>query len=154
MLRIAGSLLNPRCIGAAEDIVHDVFISFVGGREGFRLTGSLKGYLVKCVVNRVRNFNKSKAQNVNCELGDFDQIETKRELPERWIIENEESKLLNDALAALPYEQREAVVMHTFGNMRFRQIAGLQDVSTKTAQSRFRYGIEKLRSLLDGKVTI
>jgi DNA-directed RNA polymerase specialized sigma24 family protein len=38
--------------------------------------------------------------------------------------------------------------------MKFRQIAQLQEVSTKTAQSRYRYGIDKLRSLLDGKVAL
>jgi RNA polymerase sigma-70 factor (ECF subfamily) len=152
LLRIAISLLNQT--SAAEDIVHDVFIGFVRGRHSFRLTGSLKGYLVKCVINRVRNFNKSKAQIGNFEFDDFDQVETRREMPERWIIENEESSILNDALAGLPYEQREVVVMHTLGNMRFRQIADLQDISTKTVQSRYRYGIEKLRSFLNGKVTI
>jgi RNA polymerase sigma-70 factor (ECF subfamily) len=152
LLRIAGSLLNQT--SSAEDIVHDVFIGFVRGRDNFRLTGSLKGYLVKCAVNRVRNFNKSKPQSANCDIDDFEQIETRQKLPEHWIIENEESRILNNALAGLPYEQREAVVMHTMGNMKFRQIAGLQEVSTKTAQSRYHYGIEKLRTLLDGKVTI
>ena len=37
--------------------------------------------------------------------------------------------------------------------MKFREIADAQDVSVNTIQSRYRYGLEKLRSLLDGKVT-
>jgi DNA-directed RNA polymerase specialized sigma24 family protein len=38
------------------------------------------------------------------------------------------------------------------GGIRFRQIAGMQNVSIKTVQSRYRYGLEKLRSALNGEV--
>ena len=46
LLRLALSLLNET--GAAEDIVHDVFVSFIHNADNFRLTGSLKGYLSTC----------------------------------------------------------------------------------------------------------
>jgi len=36
--------------------------------------------------------------------------------------------------------------------MRFRQIAKLQNISVNTAKSRYRYGLNKLRSLLDNEV--
>ena len=38
--------------------------------------------------------------------------------------------------------------------MKFREIADSQNVSINTIQSRYRYGLERLRSLLDGKVTL
>jgi DNA-directed RNA polymerase specialized sigma24 family protein len=38
--------------------------------------------------------------------------------------------------------------------MKFRQIAGMLDISVNTAQSRYRYGIEKLRQLLSEKEAI
>ena len=56
-------------------------------------------------------------------------------------------------MAVLPYEQREAVILHIQGGMKFREIAKLQGVSDKTAQSRFRYGFTKLRSILNSEVT-
>ncbi|MHC4575215.1 MAG: sigma factor-like helix-turn-helix DNA-binding protein, partial [Planctomycetota bacterium] len=52
-------------------------------------------------------------------------------------------------LAKLPYEQREVFVLHAQGDMKFREIAGLVGVSTATVQSRYRYGAEKLRGLLE-----
>ena len=42
----------------AEDVVHDVFVGFIGSAGRFRLTGRLKGYLATCVANRARNRNK------------------------------------------------------------------------------------------------
>jgi len=59
---------------------------------------------------------------------------------------------LSNAMTELPYEQREAIALRIHGNLRFRQIAELQNVSTKTVQSRYRYGLDKLRSTLNGEV--
>ena len=67
------------------------------------------------------------------------------------IIASEELKRLNSALAQLPCEQREVILLHLQGGLRFTEIAGLQNVSIKTAQSRCRYGLDKLRSLLDSE---
>jgi len=55
-------------------------------------------------------------------------------------------------MTELPYEQRETIALRLHGNLRFRQIAKLQNVSTKTAQSRYRYGLDKLRSTMNGEV--
>ncbi len=55
-------------------------------------------------------------------------------------------------MAQLPYEQREAVVLHLQGAMKFKEIAEIQETSVKTALSRYRYGLDKLRSILTGEV--
>jgi RNA polymerase sigma-70 factor (ECF subfamily) len=65
---------------------------------------------------------------------------------------SEQLQKLSDAMTELPYEQREAIALHIHGNLRFRQIAELQNVSTKTVQSRYRYGLDKLLSILNGEV--
>ena len=56
---------------------------------------------------------------------------------------------MNNALAELPYEQREVVILHVQGGMKFRAIAKSRNVSINTIQSRYRYGLDKLRSLLN-----
>ena len=68
--------------------------------------------------------------------------------PVQELINEEESVQLFQALAELPYEQRETFILHVQGEMKFREIANLQNVSIKTVQSRYRYGIEKLQALL------
>jgi RNA polymerase sigma-70 factor (ECF subfamily) len=150
LLRIAAGLLNET--GIAEDIVHDVFLLFVRSAKQFRLTGSLRGYLARCVVNRARNVNLSvqRRQTVSLEIANPVALNSKR--PDQWIIFSEEFTRLTNAMATLPYEQREAVILHIQAGMKFREIARLQDVSDKTAQSRFRYGLNKLRSNLFSEV--
>jgi RNA polymerase sigma-70 factor (ECF subfamily) len=59
---------------------------------------------------------------------------------------------VNKAITQLPYEQREVIILHLKAGMKFREIAKLQSVSVNTIQGRYRYGLNKLRSILDGEV--
>lgn len=67
---------------------------------------------------------------------------------------DENMKIIIRALEKLSFEQREVIVLHLQGDMKFREIAALLDMSINTVQSRYRYGIEKLRQVLTKKETI
>jgi RNA polymerase sigma-70 factor (ECF subfamily) len=151
MLRIAAGLLNEANI--AEDIVHDVFVTFVNSAKDFQLTGSLRGYLTTCVANKARNLNRAKSRQRTINLDEIEPVASNLKRPEQWIIDNEQFQQLNNAMARLPYEQKEAIILHIQGRMKFRQIAKLQKTSVKTTLSRYRYGIKKLRSILNGEMT-
>jgi RNA polymerase sigma-70 factor (ECF subfamily) len=149
LLILAIALLKDTSV--AEDVLHDVFVSFVQRLEKFKLTGSLKGYLATCVANRARNWNKAKqAQTV--ELDSAKPLSSDSDGPAEAIICNEELKRLSRAMAQLGLEQREVVTLHLHGGLRFRAIADLQEVSVNTVKSRYRYGIEKLRVILNSEV--
>ena len=150
LLRLAVSLLNEA--GAAEDVVHDVFTSFIRSGGQFELTGSLKGYLATCVANRARNVNRAHRQQQNVGLDKAGPVVSDCKRPDQWITCSEELRQLSNALAQLPYSQREAVTLYLQGGMKFREIAEFQDVPTNTAQSRYRCGLDKLRSLLNSEV--
>jgi RNA polymerase sigma-70 factor (ECF subfamily) len=150
LLRLATALLNET--GVAEDTVHDVFTCFVRSAKQFQLTGSLKGYLATCVANRVRNVNRARQRQRTTGLDEAGLMASDLKRPDQWITASEELRQLSSALAKLPYEQREAIILHLQVGMKFREIAGLQNVSIKTAQSRCRYALDKLRSLLDSEV--
>jgi RNA polymerase sigma-70 factor (ECF subfamily) len=149
LLTVATSLLHEA--GAAEDVLHDVFVSFATGIGGFELRKSLREYLITCVVNRARDrFRRSKYQAV--ELEQVGPISSNSARPEETIMLSEESKLLTDALAEIPFEQREVIILRLQGGMKFREIAAAQGVSVSTAQGRYHYGLDKLRVVLDGEV--
>jgi len=150
MLVLAMALLNDTSV--AEDVMHDVFLSFVQTIEKFRLTGSLKGYLLTCVANRSRNLNKAKHQQ-SVELEPAKPVSYGSDEPLRTIVCNEQLQQLNSTMAQLPYEQREVIMLHFQAGMTFRTIGRSLGVSANTTKSRYRYGIEKLRTILDGEVT-
>ena len=150
LLNLAANLLADK--SQAEDVVQDVFISFVESIKEFRLTGSLKGYLATCIANRSRDYMRKKRRERTAVENRSERTTLGIKSPLQLAVNNEELLKLCHALTELPYEQRETLVLHLHGGMRFRQIAGMQNVSSKTVQSRYRYGLEKLRSALNGEV--
>ena len=52
------------------------------------------------------------------------------------------------ALAALPREQREVIVLKLWNGLTFEAIARLFDLSPNTVAGRYRYGLSKLRGCL------
>ena len=150
LVTLAAALLAN--VSAAEDVVHDVFVSFIESAEKFRLTGSLKGYLAKCVVNRARNVNKAGRRRTGTALDDAHSVAVNSSNPESSAIFGEELFRLSEALGRLPYEQREVLILRVHSGMRFGAIARQQNVSISTVQGRYRYAMDKLRSMLNGEV--
>lgn len=146
LLTIAISLLHE--VGAAEDIMHDVFVSFAAGIRGYQLRGSLKNYLVTCVVNRVRDRFRRKKYEV-IELDRVSPVGSDSDRPEQSVMLSEETQLLTDALVKIPFNQREVIILRLQAGMKFREIAAAQGVPISTVQARYRYGLDKVRSVLN-----
>jgi len=149
MLTLAMGLLNDKA--AAEDVVQDVFLSFARSARNLNAHGSLRSYLMTSVLNRVRDRRRQRQRQAAsldpsvepvCECGGPDQA----------AILVEETARLNHAVARLPDEQREVVLLRLKASMKFRDIARLQQTSIGTALGRYRYGLDRLRSLVNGEV--
>jgi RNA polymerase sigma-70 factor (ECF subfamily) len=149
MLTLAMGLLNNRA--AAEDVVQEVFLSFARSARNLRSRGSLRSYLMRSVVNRVRDCRR-RLQRQPSAANAADEPACEAAGPERAAILIEETVRLNQAVARLPDEQREVVLLRLKANMKFRDIARLQQTSIGTALGRYRYGLDRLRFLLNGEV--
>jgi RNA polymerase sigma-70 factor (ECF subfamily) len=149
LLTVATALLND--MSAAEDVLHDSFVAFAESAGKIKLEGNLQSFLATCVANRARDLIRKQSRNsellekvvaFTCEVKD----------PELVTVSSEQLEQITAAIAMLPYEQREVVVLHLKAGLMFKQIATLHNASINTVQSRYRYGIEKLRSILNGEV--
>jgi len=150
LLGLAITLLRDKSV--AEDIVHDVFVSFAQTTGTYHLSGTLKGYLSTCVANRARDRNRLRSAK-DTGINVVEAIGSSSDGPMEQAVGSEESGRLKELLDRLPYEQQEVIVLHLHHGMRFREIAGALDISINTVQSRYRYGLDKLRSILDSMVT-
>ena len=149
LLTLTTALLNE--VNTAEDVVHDVFVSFAQSGNSLKLDGSLKWYLATCAANRCRDRIRA-GQRETFDIDKAASISSNASSPESSAVCNEELQRLRYAIEQIPYEQREVVILHAKGELKFRQIAKLQSVSIKTVQSRYRYGLDKLRVILNGEV--
>ncbi|MBN1506892.1 MAG: sigma-70 family RNA polymerase sigma factor [Sedimentisphaerales bacterium] len=147
MLTLALGLLNNRA--AAEDVVQDVFLSFARSAGGLNSFGSLRSYLMTGVLNRVRDHHRRRARQLAPEP-----VEPACESagPEQAAMLAEDTARLSGAIAELPPEQREVVLLRLKANMKFRDIARLQQTSTSTVLGRYRYGLDRMRAMLNGEV--
>jgi RNA polymerase sigma factor (sigma-70 family) len=152
LVSLAAALLLD--VSLAEDVVHDVFAAFLNSAERFRLTGSLKGYLATCVANRARNANKTAWRRHGTPLDGAPETACDAPPPEQAAIFGEQLRQLAEALQQLPYEQREVLLLRSHSGLRFAAIARTQGVSINTVQGRYRYAVDKLRSILDSEANL
>lgn len=149
LLTLAMALLNDSYL--SEDVLHDVFVTFAQSAHGVSVRGNLRSFLLTCVANRARDRLRAGRRQSQNAVTDLD-MASGFAGPESSIIADEESRLVSAAMEQLPYEQREVVALHLSAAMTFRQIARVQSTSISTTKGRYRYGIAKLRSLLNGKL--
>jgi RNA polymerase sigma-70 factor (ECF subfamily) len=146
---IACSLLHDT--HTAEDVLHDVFVIFAENARQLQIRTSLKNYLTTCIVNRVHDEFRRRQKRM-IELDKAGQISSDSNCPVNQIVADEKSKILANALAAIPLEQREVVVLHLTGDLKFREIARMQQTSISTVHGRYKYGLKKLSAILDGEL--
>jgi RNA polymerase sigma-70 factor (ECF subfamily) len=122
-------------------------------RSSLRVTGNLKSLLATSVVNRARNYRRDAYRYQHSLAKQEESIDCDSSQPQQWAIVSEQLRLLSAAMAQLPCEQREAVALHLGAEMSFPEIAKIQNASVNTVQGRCRYGLQKLRSLLNSEAT-
>ncbi len=149
MLTVAVSLLGDT--SEAEDVVQDVFVKLIETLDRFQLRGSLKAFLATCVANRARDQLRKRMRKDRAGA----------RLPEghAQVTEPLERAMLSEdllraqlALSQLPYEQREVVTLKIHGGLSFRALAQQLELPLGTVQGRYRYGLDRLRKLLNGEV--
>jgi len=149
LLGLAISLSNDVSVG--EDVVHDVFVSFAEMGARLELRGSLKSYLSTCVANRVRRLKHIERRRINGQHK-ADIFRQAAKGPDEVTISVEKLQRVRDALTQLPYEQREVILLRLHSGLTFKTIAESQKMSIHTVQSRYRYGLQKLQSILNSEV--
>ncbi|MCK4999825.1 MAG: RNA polymerase sigma factor [Anaerohalosphaera sp.] len=151
LVSLARALLHDKTI--AEDAVHDVFAKLIAKQETLKITSNLRSYLLTAVANAARRRYRSDKGHpeLSLDAANVPEIESNNP-PQSAAISDEQKQLLEIALAALPYEQREVVLLRHFSDLKFKTIASMQNISINTVMGRYRYGLDKLRSLLNGEL--
>jgi RNA polymerase sigma-70 factor (ECF subfamily) len=149
LLSVAMGLLHDP--HEAQDVVQDVFVSFARNAAGLSIRGSLRAFLATCVVNRVRDRQRSELSRKR-HTDTYTPASSDVSEPDQSLVYSERCERLSRALAELPYEQREVVVLKVKQEMTLKQIAKSQGVSISTVHGRYRYAMEKLKTFFNGEI--
>ncbi len=131
----------------AEELLVDVFMTLVGRGRGVAQIRDLRAYLLQVARNHAAHAHRKHNHN-SLDLA----VATVADAP---ITEALDSIVVREALAELPAEQAAVVVLKIWHELAFAEIGEVLAISPNTAASRYRYGLEKLRTTLgesyDGK---
>jgi RNA polymerase sigma-70 factor (ECF subfamily) len=121
-----------------------VFVRIVQKRHRLAKARNLDGYVYRIARNEASSFISRRKREQKVKAAN-----------ESWLIVPEEKQQTNElaeqiqaALVRLPQSQREVIVMKIYRQKKFIEIARLLGLSQNTVASRYRYGMEKLRTLL------
>lgn len=130
----------------AEDVLHDVFLSFTHRSREIEINRSLYAYLRAGILNGVRDIIRQRSRQDSA-LNNQSTSGDSLDCPCKQLIEMEETIQAEDLLSILPDSQREVVCMRLHAGLKFQDIACIQGVSSSTVRGRYRYGISRLREL-------
>lgn len=136
------------CHADAEDVVQTAFVRFWRHREEAR---DPIAYLYRIVRHTAMNHHRSASRRRHHEDAAAAQPAAAESVfisPPDAAVRAELGERVTAALAVLPIEQREVIVMRTWGRLTFEAIGQAVDIPTRTAQSRYRYGIEAMRQTM------
>ena len=138
-------ILYGRALGLshaeAEDVLQETFVALMARAQP---PEQPEHYCVRSYRNRALNYRRGLWRRLTREL------ESKR-----WFElapgESPAERAAMRALAALPQDQREAIVLKIWHEHTFNEIGELLGVSPNTVAGRYRYGLQKLRAHLKGQ---
>ena len=127
------------CHADAEDVFHEAFLRFWRQRQSVR---EPQAYLYRCVRSAAIDWNRQRSRRKEQTLVAEPMLDAGSHQQDERIAE------LEAAVAELPIEQREVLVLKHWCGLTFEAIGEALDIPQRTAQSRHRYALEKLREIL------
>jgi len=133
----------------AEDVLQEAFCRLARYSVRWAFIRNPRAFIFKVLRNES---NRYLAGRIRQRAGKL--MNPERQIQTVAVIEAPDgspSAMVSAALARLPDKQKDIVILKVFQGFTFKEIAGICGLSVNTAASRYRYAIEKLRSLMEGK---
>lgn len=147
-------LVKNECL--AEDIFQDTFIKVINTLRSGRYNeeGKFLPWVMRIAHNLVIDYYRKERRTpvvVNSEGFDiFDVLHFADESAETRMIREQTYKDLRKMIQRLPDDQKEVLIMRHYGEMSFKEIADVTEVSINTALGRMRYALNNLRKMMYG----
>lgn len=152
--KFAGSVraFAKRLIGdpeAAEDLVHDVFVTLPSAVRNFRGESSFKTFLISIAVNHARHHLRAAARRRAAMQRYAEQPEAGGDDPEYLLRRRQLAELLSTAMDELPIDQRVAFVLCDVEERPSPEVAAIVGVPEATVRTRLFHARRKLRQRLE-----
>jgi RNA polymerase sigma-70 factor (ECF subfamily) len=139
----------------ARDAAQETFISAYKSLKNFRGDAKVSSWLHRIAVNQCLTVKRRAKTRSESFLDDETNAEEKvfvapsRLSPSRTTEQNERLKIIRQAVASLPADLRQVVVMKEFEEMTFQEISDALDLPLSTIKSRLYTALKQLRMKLE-----
>lgn len=130
----------------ADEAFQDVWQKVIQARDRYRADAPFAAWLFTLAHHRLMDHYRSHRSGEP--LPDTLEAPASQQ-PEADAGRRQQAARLLQALAGLPAEQREIIVLREEEDLTLEQIAAIQGVGRETVKSRLRYALAKLREVLD-----
>lgn len=144
----------------AEDIFQDTFIKVIKTLKAgkYNEEGKFLPWVLRIGHNLVIDHFRKEKRNPTITNADgfdiFDVLGIHDESMEEKMIKQQTHDDLRKLIHYLPSEQKEVLIMRHYGELSFKEIADLTNVSINTALGRMRYALNNLRKMMTNKEMI
>lgn len=147
----------------SQDVTQEAFIKAYRGLKNFRGDSAFYTWLYRIAINTAKNHlvtMSRKITDTGIDAADAEQYDSGSALrenatPDRVMATEEIARVVQDSIAALPEDLREAITLREFEGMSYEEIAVAMDCPIGTVRSRIfraREAIDtNLEPLLDEK---
>lgn len=128
----------------AEELTNDVFIQIWQNRQRLNNVENPEVYLFVCAKNKAFAYLTSQKTGINTidEIQDFN-LELER-TPEDILISSEMIARINSAIHRLPPKCKLIFIMVKENNLKYREVAEILGISTKTVEAQMSIALKKL----------
>lgn len=131
----------------AQDIVQEVFIKLYRDNENLNIIRNIRYYLFRSIANACIDYQR---KNRKLKFEELDMAKIPHSFDEKDASQKlmlvEEYRRIEGLLSVLSREQADTVRLRVLDDLSFNDIAEIQDIPVTTVKSRFKYGIDKLKS--------
>jgi len=136
----------------ANELFQDVWMKLINARVNYQATAKFTTWLYHLAHNRLVDYWRSeKFVKHNIEFDEScespAQVDEYSD-PHNELQKQQMQKQIKQAIAELPEEQRSAILLKEEASLSLAEIAEVTGVSRETVKSRLRYGVQRLRGIL------
>ena len=144
----------------ARDVCQETFLKIVDKADAFRDGARFSTWMYQIALNLCRDQARRKkrwghlvvANSVTNDGAEAEHAsdETRDTSPSVALEQNETQTAVRRALARLPHDQREVLLLKEYEGLKFREIAGVLGVPESTVKSRMYAALDTMRTSLSG----
>jgi RNA polymerase sigma-70 factor (ECF subfamily) len=147
--RLLVRLAGPRCNKAdVEDLGQEVFLRVVRAASAYRPQWAFSTLLYRIVLNVTRDAARRGQRRIRTTNESSVEPAAGGTTPGEDAERDEAARLVAAALASLPDELREPLILRHYGDLTFQQAAEVLGVPTSTVKSRVQVALVRLRGEL------